>query len=100
MERYRPAPKAAPKKYKAWHAPTIKNVCRQESRIEHLEQEAETIRQRFAAAPELMALYIEMNGAIPFYFMPRPQPGKPRLVVDNNTRKAGRPQPARGPRYA
>ena len=83
MERIRPA-KPRPKKYRAWLAPTIKNVCRQESRIRRLEEEAEKIRRRFAAAPELTALYVELNGSIPFYFTPRPpRAGKPRLVVDN-----------------
>jgi hypothetical protein len=81
MERYKPN-KPTAKKYSAWHAPTIKNVCKLESRIERLQEECEKIRSRFSDAPELAALYAEMNGLIPLLFMPRPA-GKPCLVVDN-----------------
>jgi hypothetical protein len=102
MERYIPGKRRAKKlikKWKAWHAPTIDNVCNMQFRMERLEKEAEKIRQRWVEAPELAALYVERKGAIPFYFMPRPQPGKPRLIVDNKP-KAGRSQSARGPRCA
>jgi hypothetical protein len=89
MERYkpnRPTSKSPIKKYQAWHAPTIKNVCRLRARMERLQEECDKVRRLISRAPELAALYSEMEGPISPIFMPRPPEGKPRLVVDNTPR--------------
>ena len=100
MDRYRPI-KPVPKKYKAWHAPTTDNVCRIESRIEHIQADIAKVQRLLSNAPELAALYVRMNGAIPLLLLPNPMRlGKPKLVVDNTGRTRSRPsEPTRrGPR--
>jgi hypothetical protein len=94
MERYGSI-KPPVKKYFAWHAPTIKNVCKLEFRMERLEEECAKVRRIFSNAPELAALYAEMKGSIPGFFAPRPPTGKPSLVVDNTRAQRSRSLPAR-----
>jgi hypothetical protein len=85
VKRYIPGRSDKPpvKKWKSWHAPTIKNVCKLRFRMERLEAECGKVRRIFSNAPELAALYAEMKGPIPGFFAPRPPTGKPSLVVDN-----------------